>query len=749
MLAAAWFGAMMVYYTARFPDPMSVHGAKSPTLKILSRDGSQLAERDSKHLYIPIDMLPRHVTDAVVAIEDRRFNEHIGVDFSGLARAAFANLRAGRYAQGGSTLTQQLAKNMYLSSERTMVRKLDELTLALWLEMRLEKRQILELYLNQVYFGGGAYGIEAAAQRHFGKSASALSVVEGAIIAGLLKAPSRYSPTSSPAAARRRGRVVLQAMNEAGFLNAGDLAKALMQPVRFARDGGENSAEGTEFAMDLILERMPALIGGDTDSIIVETTIDSFLQKLAQRQLTETLSREGETLKTGQGAIVVLDTTGGIRALVGGADYATSRYNRATKAERQPGSTFKPFVYLTALEHGMKPETITYDLPLSIAGWAPRNASGQYRGEVTLREALASSINTVAARLTLDFTPAEVAATARRAGIPSELREDPSLALGTSEVTLLDLTGAYALFANGGRRVKPYVIRRILSSSGRVLYANASDNSEAVVDLRHVGAMNDMLNAALVAGTGRKAALESHPAAGKTGTSQDFRDAWFVGYTAHMTAGIWLGNDDGAPMDRVVGGSLPAGIWRTVMSAAHKSLPVLPLPGTYRPGTRIGPDREPFLARTNTGTNTGTNIDTGAGQRGKLVARNSGQDRGATKRLSPTRNRIEPPKRRVAQQPTGKSFAPVTPPPLPKLHKKTGLDRLARNRAHPAEGISHDFIAEALEAVLANPPNKESQLAGNTTGIDLDEIRRRLGEAPAQKDRHKPYMALGGGHTGR
>lgn len=738
MLGAAWFGAMMVYYTARFPDPMSVHGARAPTLKILSRDGSLLAERDSKHLYIPIGMLPRHVTDAVVAVEDRRFNEHIGVDFSGLARAAFANLRAGRYAQGGSTLTQQLAKNMYLSSERTMLRKLDELTLALWLELRLEKREILELYLNQVYFGGGAYGIEAAAQRHFGKSASALSVVEGAIVAGLLKAPSRYSPTSNPAAARRRGRVVLQAMNEAGFLSGAELAKALTQSVRFARDGGENSAEGTEYAMDLILERMPALIGGDADSIIVETTIDSSLQKFAQRQLTQTLSRDGRKLNTGQGAIVVLDATGGIRALVGGADYAASQYNRATKAERQPGSTFKPFVYLTALEHGMKPETITYDLPLSIAGWAPRNANGQYRGEVTLRDALASSINTVAVRLALDFTPAKVADTARRAGIPGELREEPSLALGTSEVTLLDLTGAYALFANGGRRIQPYVIRRIISSSGRVLYADASDNSEAVVDLRHVGAMNDMLNAALVAGTGRKAAIETHPAAGKTGTSQDFRDAWFVGYTAHLTAGIWLGNDDGAPMDRVVGGSLPASIWRTVMSEAHKSLPVLPLPGTYRPGTRIGPDREHLLARDGTA----------AGQRGKLAAE-TGQDQTATNRLSPTRMRIAPPKSRVAQQPTGKSFAPVVPPPLPKLHKKPVLNRLAGTRSHPEEGISQDFIAHALEAVPADPAISGSQLAATTSGFDLDEIRRRLDKASSGNDGHKPYMALGAGQTGR
>ena len=736
-LAAVWFAATMVYYTFKYPDPMLIHGAKPPTLRILSRGGSLLAERDGKHLYIPVGLLPAHVVNAVVAIEDRRFYGHNGIDLSGLARAALANLRAGRYAQGGSTLTQQLAKNMYLSSDRTMLRKLDELTLAVWLELRLDKREILELYLNQVYFGGGAYGIEAAAQRHFGKSARALSVVEAAIVAGLLKAPSRYSPSTSPAAARRRGRVVLQAMHEAGFLSESELAAALAEPVRFAKDNTERANDGSEYAADLILERMPELIVAGTDTIIVETTIDTDLQKLAQHRLTQTLVSEGGKLKASQGAVVVVDSYGGIRAIVGGVDHAKSQFNRATKAERQPGSTFKPFVYLSALENGMSPETMVNDRPLNISGWSPRNANGRYRGEVSLRDALAASINTVAVRLALEVGPAAVAATARRAGISSPLREEASLALGTSEVNLLDLTSAYALFANGGRRIEPYVIRRITTSSGRILYANASENSSTVADLRHIGAMNDMLNEALVAGTGRKATLATHPAAGKTGTSQDFRDAWFVGYTAHLTAGVWLGNDNGEPMDRVVGGSLPAAIWHAMMSEAHKSLAPLPLPGTYRPALRT------------------PSVEIGEADFARKTAK------------------------------TRTSLAPLTAPPLPARFKDARPLALARDLsqpkaiqprvevaqqpdAHPAESISTDFIAQAIERVpAATRTSPAKQVAGATTGadapgfdvpgfdvpgFDVNEIRKRLEQSPAAPPANAgrgPYMALGAGSAQR
>ncbi|MCH9808160.1 MAG: PBP1A family penicillin-binding protein [Alphaproteobacteria bacterium] len=765
ILVFGWLAAMMIYYTLKYPDPLSIHADKAPTIRILARDGSLLAERGRKHPFIPFDLIPTHVVEAVVSIEDRRFYDHGGVDFSGMVRAAFANLRAGRYAQGGSTITQQLAKNLYLSPERTLLRKLDELSIAIWLELRLSKQEIIELYLNQVYFGGGAYGIEAAAQRHFGKSARALSLAEGAVIAGLLKAPSRYSPSSSPAAARARGRVVLRAMHAAKYISSAQLKKALRQPVRFSKAKPKNLARQTAYATDYILDHMPALLAGETGQIVVETSIDLQLQRFAQKKLSEKLRQKGKKLKAGQGALVVLDRTGGIRALVGGADYAKSQYNRATKSLRQPGSTFKPFVYLTALESGMKPETITYDLPLSISGWAPKNSNGQFRGKVTLREALAKSINTVAVRLGLDFGPSNVAALANRVGIKAKLRSDPSLALGTSEVTLLELTGAYALFSNGGRRVQPHIIRRIPTVSGRILFAHDEAADDTVVALRHVGAMNDMLNAALIVGTGRKAALKKHPAAGKTGTSQGFRDAWFVGYTAHLTAGIWLGNDKGKPMNRVVGGSLPADIWREVMHKAHANLAPMPLAGTFRPGTRIGDGRKPFIAR----------FEGGARKRGrrskaaltrKRTVQNSQRIRitppknteakrkRAARSKTPARNnstainKIAKIKKAAAKSKTtavanAKPVAPLKPPPLPQQQRRSPKPTPP---IHPTESISPDFIARALNEVPTGPtPRSDRTYAGNSNGFDLDAIRKRLDQAPANTVRRPPYMALGRG----
>ncbi len=742
VVAVAWFGAMMVYYSIKFPDPLSLQSNQAPVMRVLARDGSLLAERGSKNAYIPIDLLPKHLVEAVVAIEDRRFYDHAGIDVFGLLRAAFANLRAGRYAQGGSTITQQLAKNMYLSSERTIMRKFEELSLALWLEMRLEKSDILELYLNTVYFGSGAYGVEAASQRHFGKSARALSVVEAAIVAGLLKAPSRYSPSSNPAAARKRGRVVLRAMVEAGFLNEAELQVALSRPVRFARSASSTVANGIEYALDYVFDRMPKPLADSRDALIVETSIDLPLQKLAQRTLSETLASQGYKQKAGQGAIVVLDDAGGILAIAGGADYARSSFNRAVKAVRQPGSTFKPFVYLTALEGGMTPETMISDSPVSVEGWSPRNYSGSYRGDVSLREALARSINTVAVRLALQFTPSKVADVARRAGIHAKLREDPSLALGTSEVSLLELTGAYGVFASGGRRVDPHIIRRIKSASGRILYADASGGSKQVAELRDVGAINDMLNAALIAGTGRKAALDRHPAAGKTGTSQGFRDAWFVGYTAHMTAGVWLGNDDGSPMNHVVGGSLPAKIWHQVMADAHRSLEPLPLPGTSRPGTRLGEGRKPFVARFEgkagrTKTKARFESKTKTTSRSKTAKR--GKKLRPTLALIPRRMKVEPPKK------------PAQLPPHVPAENASASVLTSRSSSHPQQAISEDFIARALDGVPAEQPS-QAPIVSDANGFDADAIRRRLQsvegrQAKARRSRQTgpSFMALGAG----
>lgn len=574
-------GLLFVHYSLAFPDPLSLrHKERAPIVRLLAADGSVLAERGTAHDYVPLDLIPRHVTDAVVATEDRRFYDHRGIDPWGLVRATFANLRARRYVQGGSTLTQQLAKNLFLTSERTLNRKLEELALSFWLEMRLGKADILELYLNRVYFGAGAYGLEAAAQRYFDKSARALTLGEAAVIAGLLKAPSKYSPLASPGAARTRGRVVLKKMLAARLITAQAEAEATRKIVKFATVKPAKEASGVEYAVEYVLERLPPLLGNGHAEVIVETTIDAKLQRRAQATIEQTLAREGEAAQASQAAVVILDTDGGIAALVGGRSYAESQFNRAVKSKRQPGSAFKPFVYLAALESGLTPDSTVYDTPVSIEGWSPRNDGGVYRGAVTLRQGLAQSINTVAVRLQYSVGAGRVAAIARRLGVTSELRTGPTLSLGTSEVSLLEMTGSYTAFANGGHKVDPHIIKRVRISSGRVLYMRPPAATAIAVAPRHVGAMNDMLNAAMVTGTGRRASLLLHPAAGKTGTTQDYRDAWFIGYTAHLVGGVWIGNDQGRTMNNVRGGSLPAVIWHDLMVAAHQSRAVVALPGT-------------------------------------------------------------------------------------------------------------------------------------------------------------------------
>lgn len=580
---------LFIYYTLAFPDPLTFQQKeRAPVIRILAADGSVLAERGGTHDYMPIDLLPIHMIDAVVATEDRRFFDHRGIDPVGLIRALFANVRAGRYVQGGSTLTQQLAKNLFLSSERTMGRKVEELALALWLEVRLSKRDILELYLNRVYFGAGAYGIESAAQRYFEKSARNLTLSEAALIAGLLKAPSKFSPFTSPGAARARARVVLQKMLSVGAITAAVEQAASRSSLKFAGQRSSKEIIGFEYAVDYVLERMPPLFGQGHREIIVQTTIDARLQRHAQAVVEKAIERSGAAAQVSQAAVAILTTSGGVLALVGGRSHAESQFNRAVKARRQPGSSFKPFVYLAALEAGLTPESTVYDLPISIGGWTPRNDNGQFKGPISLRQALSHSINSVAVRLQYDIGVRRIIGIAQRLGIKSELKAGPSLALGTSEVSLLELTGAYTALANGGRGVDPHVILQVRNNQGQVLYVRPPVAEASVVASSHVGAMNDMLNATLVSGTGRRAALLDHPAAGKTGTTQDFRDAWFVGYTAHLAGGVWVGNDQGRTMNNVRGGSLPAQIWQEIMKSAHADRSPMALPGTAQFGNRPG-----------------------------------------------------------------------------------------------------------------------------------------------------------------
>lgn len=585
LLASFWgflaLAMTILYFVARLPDPaLLTLDDRPPNLTILASDGTVLAERGLRRGYVRLDRLPPYLPKAVIATEDRRFYSHFGVDPMGLARATFHNWQAGSVVEGGSTITQQLAKNLFLKPERTIARKLEEAIDAIWLEHRFSKDEILELYLNRVYFGGGTYGVEAAARRYFGRSARAVTLTQAALLAGLLKAPSRYAPTRDADLAATRIDVVLDNMVEAGFLSAAEAKEAAAQPLRLRAFGDET---GFPYAVDFVAETLPDLVGENEGDLIVETTIDADLQRTAQLALRRKLDEEGKALDATQGAVVVLDTSGGIKALIGGRSYRASPFDRAVKALRQPGSAFKPFVYLAALESGYTPDTIADDEPIVVGRWSPKNHTGTYRGEVTLRDSFAQSINTVAVKLADDVGRRRVVRTARRLGIHSKLHERPSLALGTAEVTLLELTSAYVPFANGGQGMVPHIVTKVRNGDGKVLYQLRPSTLGTVVAAPYVTAMNDMMNATVASGTGRQAALPDQFAGGKTGTSQNSRDAWFVGYTAHYVAGVWIGNDDGSKMHNVSGGTLPARLWHDIMLHAHQGKEPSSPPSTLPP----------------------------------------------------------------------------------------------------------------------------------------------------------------------
>jgi penicillin-binding protein 1A len=529
--------------------------------------------------------MPAYVPRAFVAIEDRRFYEHYGVDPFGIGRAAFANILHRGVAQGGSTITQQLAKNLFLTQERTITRKLQEAILALWLERKFSKTQILEMYLNRVYFGSGAYGIEQASQRYFGKSAKQITLAEAALLAGLVKSPSRLAPTRNFDGAEKRAKIVLTAMAELKYINPSTERVASSHPPRIVAQASNGAVN---YVADWVMDALNDALGHVDEDIVVYTTIDASLQANAEKSLEEELAQKGDKNGVAQGAMVAMTPGGAVRAMVGGRSYADSQFNRAVAAKRQPGSAFKPFVYLTALEHGLTPDTVREDKPINVKGWQPENYGHEYFGPVTLTKALALSLNTVSVRLTLEVTPLAVVRTAHRLGIASKLEPNVSIALGTSEVSMLELVGAYAPFANGGYALIPHVIEKIAAANGKVLYSRNSQQLGRIIEARYVTMMNTMMAETLTIGTAHKAALPGWPAAGKTGTSQDFRDAWFIGYTAHLVTGIWLGNDDGTPTKHVTGGSLPVEIWSRFMRGAHQGVPVASLPGASGGGLFSG-----------------------------------------------------------------------------------------------------------------------------------------------------------------
>ncbi len=578
---------LVAYHAGQLPpiDQLSVP-KRPPNIAIMAEDGTAIANRgDTGGAAIPLDELPPYLPQAFIAIEDRRFYSHHGIDPIGIARAVLRNLIGHHFTQGGSTLTQQLAKNLFLTQERTLSRKIQEAILALWLEHKYSKDQILELYLNRVYFGSGAYGIEAAASKYFGKPARSVTLAEAAILAGLMKSPSKLAPNRYPQAARERGEQVIAAMSQEGFISENMAKLALAHPAQAVKEKG---AASINYAADYVMDTLDETIGAVDEDIVVTTTLSPMMQSAAERALTEALDSKGAKYEVDQGALVAIDPTGAVKALVGGRNYADSQFNRAVAAKRQPGSAFKPFVYLTALEHGLTPDSIREDAPINVKGWHPENYSREYFGPVTLTRALALSLNTVAVRLGLEVGPRAVAQTAHRLGVGSPLQTNATLALGTSEVTPLELVTAYAAFANGGIGVQSHVISRVRTAQGRLLYQRKATSFGRVIDVQNVAMMNTMMTETLLTGTARKAELPGWQAAGKTGTSQDFRDAWFIGYTSYLVAGIWLGNDDDTPTKKASGGNLPVEIWSRFMKAAHQGVPAAPLPGQNR-------DSEPIV----------------------------------------------------------------------------------------------------------------------------------------------------------
>lgn len=584
----AYWGAVMVLWMGIFgvgvfiwvasdlPDPEELwKKTDRPSITFVDIRG-QVVDRRGAPDSPPVDLksLPVYVPQAVMAIEDRKFYRHWGFDFEGLARAFYINARAGRVVQGGSTLTQQLAKNLFLSSEQSLKRKAQELLLSVWLESRFTKDEIISLYLARVYFGSGAYGIDEAARRYFDKTPQNLTIAEAALLAGLLKAPSRLNPVSSAQRAAERATVVLNVMEAQGVITKEQRLQAVREPLRFVPT---SRGGGAAYFLDWIAEDVGASIGEPTEDVIVETTLDMSAQLAAETALGNELRTNGKSLKMSQAALVAIAGDGGVRAMVGGRNYQESEFNRVTEAKRQPGSAFKPFVYLAAMESpqlGLTPWSVRVDRPYRVGNWSPQNYDGGYRGAMPIISAFAKSVNTIAVQLGEEVGRDNVVRVARRLGIRSRLDAQPTLSLGTEVVTPLELTAAYVPFANGGQAITPYGFKRIRTRSGRILWERRMPAPRRAIEDAPLRNMNALLAQVVSAGTARGAQLPDRPVGGKTGTTSDYRDAWFVGFTGGYAAGVWVGNDDfGVKTNKVTGGSAPTRIWRSFMVEAMKGQP--------------------------------------------------------------------------------------------------------------------------------------------------------------------------------
>lgn len=580
-ILAVWLGIAgglaLAYYAHDLPDVGKLGRIeRRPNITIAAADGSTLANfGDLYGEWLSLEDLPQTLVQAVLSTEDRRFYSHYGVDPLGLLRAVIANIRAGHMVQGGSTITQQLAKNVFLTGERTVKRKVQELMLALWLERRFGKDEILALYLNRVYFGAGSYGVDAAARRYFEKSARHLALPEAAMLAGLLKAPTRLSPANAPALAQTRARQVLSNMVEAGTLGSGAASNAVAQLAKLTvkRPAGQ----GARYFADWVLDQLNDLIDAPGRDLLVLTSLDPAMQRAAEQAVEAGLARDGERLDVEQAAVVAMAPDGAIRAMVGGRNYIDSQFNRATQAVRQPGSAFKLFVYLAALESGIRPDDTFPDAPIKIGKWEPRNYTPGYAGQMTVRDSLAKSVNTVAVRLSEQVGRNRVRDMAARLGVAINGTPTPAIALGAYETTLLALTGAYATMTDNGVPPLPHGVIEVRDNTGRALYRRQGSGTGQAVDPVVLAQMDGLLQGVVRDGTGRAARLNK-PAAGKTGTTSDYRDAWFVGYTADLVAGVWVGNDDSSAMNKVTGSGLPALIWRDFMTQATAGQPSRELP---------------------------------------------------------------------------------------------------------------------------------------------------------------------------
>ncbi|WP_336057831.1 transglycosylase domain-containing protein [Nitratireductor sp. CH_MIT9313-5] len=539
-----------------------------------------IIQRDS----VPVDEMPDHLIKSVLATEDRRFFEHFGLDFIGLARAMAENVRANGVVQGGSTLTQQLAKNLFLSNERTLDRKVKEAFLALWLEANLTKKEILQYYLDRAYLGGGTFGIAAAADFYFDKEVKDLTLAESAMISGLFKAPARYAPHINLPAARSRANEVLTNLVQAGFFTEGQVLHARRNPAS-AVDRGQR--DSPDYFLDWAFEQVKELVpSGATHSLVARTTIDPDIQKAVEESLEFHLRQHGKDYNVTEGAVVVMETNGAVRAIVGGRDYGQSQFNRATRAQRQTGSSFKPFVYAAAMEAGFSPTSRISDVPVTWNGWTPQNYTRSYAGQVDLTTALAKSYNTVPVRLARDHLGIKpIQDLVKSMGVESELNGHKTMVLGTSGMTVMDQATAYTVFANGGLAGTRHGIQTLRTHSGEVIFDHRRDAPEPkqVLSDKAVSDMNSILVQVPEWGTGRRAALPGIRSAGKTGTTQSYRDGWYVGYTGNYVGAVWLGNDDYRPTNRMTGGSLPAMVWQRFMTYAHRNIELKPIPGIENP----------------------------------------------------------------------------------------------------------------------------------------------------------------------